>query len=134
MSRELPEIAEQEKIPHHYDLHVSCFQDAIVSFRNALQLDLRFPYAISGLCIAHALAKKPGDAVAACLRAAAGEPDSAAAHYFLGIAYMDLGEIEKSTYRPSESCSHRTSHSQNLCWLGLRLSQAEKIRGRTKAF
>ena len=72
------------------------FQDAIVSFQNALQLDSRFPYAINGLCIAQALAKKPREAVAACLRAAAGDPDSGASHYFLGVAYMDLGEIEKA--------------------------------------
>jgi protein O-GlcNAc transferase len=69
-------------------LYVRRLQDAIISFRNALQLDSRFPYAINGLCIAHALAKQPGDAVVACLRAAAGDPDSAAPHYFLGVAYM----------------------------------------------
>lgn len=92
-------------------LYVNRFQDAIVSFQNALQLDSHLPYAINGLCIAHALAKKPDDAVAACLRAAAGAPDSAVPHYFIGIAYLDLEEAEKalSAFREAVRIEPRTA-------------------------
>jgi tetratricopeptide (TPR) repeat protein len=77
-------------------LFVGRSQDAVASFRNALQFDPGFGPAINGLCGAQALAKKAGDAVETCLRAAINEPDSAAPQYFLGVAYMDLGETEKA--------------------------------------
>jgi tetratricopeptide (TPR) repeat protein len=70
-------------------------QDAIASFQNALKLDSGFGPAINGLCSAQALAKNTNDAVKACLSAASSDPDAAAPHYFLGVAYMDLGQIEK---------------------------------------
>lgn len=76
-------------------LFVHRFEDAIASFRNALQLDSQFSYAINGLCIAQALAKRP-EAIAACKRAATADRGSAAPHYFLGTSYMDLGENRKA--------------------------------------
>ena len=69
-------------------------QEAIASFQNALQLDPGFGPAINGLCGSQALAKA-SNAVMACLSAANNNPDSAAPQYFLGVAYIDLGETEK---------------------------------------
>lgn len=40
--------------------------------------------------------QKAGDAVETCLKAAINDPDSAAPQYFLGVAYLDLGETEKA--------------------------------------
>jgi tetratricopeptide (TPR) repeat protein len=76
-------------------LFVGRLQDAITSFQIALQLDSGFGPAINGLCSAQALAKNAGNAVEACLRATNNEPESAGPQYFLGLAYMDLGQTEK---------------------------------------
>jgi tetratricopeptide (TPR) repeat protein len=77
-------------------LFVGRFRDAVTSFQNALKLDPRFRPATKGLCTAHALARNAVDAVQACLNAATADSDSAVPHYFLGVAYMDLGETEKA--------------------------------------
>ena len=78
-------------------LFVGRFEDAIAAFQTALELDSGFGPAINGLCASQALAQKAtASAVEACVRAANNDPDSAAPRYFLGIAYMDLGQPEKA--------------------------------------
>lgn len=77
-------------------LFVGRFQEAITLFQNALAINPQFGPATNGLCAAMALGKKPGNALQVCLKALRADSASATPHYFVGLAYMDLGEPEKA--------------------------------------
>lgn len=77
-------------------LYLERYQEAVTAFQGALRINPKFPAAINGLCSAQAFAGNTSDALQPCLVAAANDRASAVPHYFLGLAYLDLGEAEKA--------------------------------------
>ncbi len=113
---------------------MSQLQDAIASFQNALKLDSGFGPALNGLCSAQALAKNANYAVEACLNAASNDPDAAAPLYFLGLAYMDLGQLEKglAALQQASRIEPRTARIQ--VGLGFAFFRLKKYREALKHF
>ena len=65
-------------------------------FKLLSQLNPQFVAAVNGLCSAEAFAGQAREALDSCLNAAVRNPDSAVPQYFLGLAYLDLGEVDKA--------------------------------------
>lgn len=114
-------------------LYARRYQEAIVSFQNALQLDPEFSPAINGLCSVQALAKKPGT-VEACLKAAATYPNSAVPHYFLGVAYIDLGKPEKALSPLQKAARIEPWSPRIFVALGFACFKLEEYRAALKHF
>jgi tetratricopeptide (TPR) repeat protein len=72
------------------------FSEAVASFKQTLELDPAFTPARRGLCSAYSLGGQPEDAVRVCLEAIGKRDHSAVPQYYLGYAYLDLGESKKA--------------------------------------
>lgn len=107
---------------------------AITFFKKTLELNQNYPTAKIGLCGAYTLAEQPTAALDLCLEAARNYATSAVPKYFLGHAYLDLGDMPKSISAFEEAARIEPTTAKVFIGLGTAYFKANKYERALSSF